>query len=252
VKCHRAQKLEWALGAEIVVDFPFHVFPHAITVIANNCYQNFVSPGIRTTKSPVLILQCEVEDSVPAIPVLQTSTSLWRSACSSDQVIDILQNQFHYHAEVVENCHACMVVVDDVGVLICGDAGAGKSYLAKQILNDGHQLVSDDVVELFTAKEGQLCGKAPLTLYDMIHLDGVEFAQVSLKWGRSSLAASATVDLVVEKVGHTSPVELPAISKCIGSRSFICPRIRNSDDVYQIVRNYRISCGRTKIGKKVG
>lgn len=43
-----------------------------------------------------------------------------------------------------------LVSVDGVGVLIRGPAGSGKSLAALNLLRRGHQLVADDLVEIFS------------------------------------------------------------------------------------------------------
>jgi HPr kinase/phosphorylase len=52
------------------------------------------------------------------------------------------------------------VVVYDVGVLLRGPAGSGKSLTALNLLKKGHKLVSDDVVELRLNPGGELVGKS--------------------------------------------------------------------------------------------
>ena len=44
--------------------------------------------------------------------------------------------------------HGALVDVHDVGVLLLGPSGIGKSECALELLRRGHVLVADDVVEI--------------------------------------------------------------------------------------------------------
>ncbi len=50
--------------------------------------------------------------------------------------------------------------IDGVGVLIRGPAGSGKSSAALRLMDRGHRLVSDDLVETVPAPDGSLIGRA--------------------------------------------------------------------------------------------
>jgi HPr kinase/phosphorylase len=55
---------------------------------------------------------------------------------------------------------AVLVVVHGIGVLIRGRPGSGKSLAALNLMRRGHKLVSDDLVELAPAPDGELWGRA--------------------------------------------------------------------------------------------
>ena len=53
-----------------------------------------------------------------------------------------------------------LVNIDGVGVFIRGPAGSGKSSAALRLMDRGHQLVSDDLVEAVRGPDGSLIGSA--------------------------------------------------------------------------------------------
>ncbi|MFZ5867462.1 MAG: HPr kinase/phosphorylase [Thermodesulfobacteriota bacterium] len=53
---------------------------------------------------------------------------------------------------------ATLVTVHGVGVLIRGPAGSGKSWAALRLMDRGHRLVSDDMVEISADPHGALIG----------------------------------------------------------------------------------------------
>ena len=56
--------------------------------------------------------------------------------------------------------HGTLVVIDHQGVLLAGPSGSGKSRFALQQIQQGHQLVSDDLV-LLKHQWALLIGHAP-------------------------------------------------------------------------------------------
>ncbi len=55
---------------------------------------------------------------------------------------------------------AVLVVVHGIGVLVRGRPGSGKSLAALNLMRRGHKLVSDDLVELGLAPDGEPWGRA--------------------------------------------------------------------------------------------
>jgi HPr kinase/phosphorylase len=53
-----------------------------------------------------------------------------------------------------------LVKVHDVGVLIRGPSGSGKSLAALNLMKRGHKLVSDDLVDVVVGEEGKPIGRS--------------------------------------------------------------------------------------------
>jgi HPr kinase/phosphorylase len=95
-----------------------------------------------------------------------------------------------------EQRHAVMVDVFGLGVLIAGESGIGKSECALDLVDRGHRLVADDVVELKRLGEW-IYGSAPdLTRYHM-ELRGLGILNVKHLYGVSAIRLSKRIELVV-------------------------------------------------------
>jgi HPr kinase/phosphorylase len=93
--------------------------------------------------------------------------------------------------------HAVMVDVFGLGVLIAGESGIGKSECALDLVDRGHRLVADDVVEIKRLGDW-LYGAAPeLTRYHM-ELRGLGILNVKDLYGVSAIRESKRVELVVQ------------------------------------------------------
>jgi HPr kinase/phosphorylase len=92
--------------------------------------------------------------------------------------------------------HAVLVDVFGLGVLIVGESGIGKSECALDLVDRGHRLVSDDVVDIKRMGE-TLVGSSPdLTRYHM-ELRGLGVINIKDLYGVSSIRLSKRIELVV-------------------------------------------------------
>ena len=93
--------------------------------------------------------------------------------------------------------HGVLVDVYGVGVLIMGEIGIGKSEAALELINRGHRLVTDDVVEIRKVSDDTLVGKAPDITRHFIELRGIGIVDVKSLFGVQSVRETQTIDLVI-------------------------------------------------------
>ncbi len=93
--------------------------------------------------------------------------------------------------------HGVLVDVYGVGVLMMGESGIGKSEAALELINRGHRLVTDDVVEIRKVSEDTLVGKAPDITRHFIELRGIGIVDVKSLFGVQSVRETQTIDLVI-------------------------------------------------------
>jgi serine kinase of HPr protein (carbohydrate metabolism regulator) len=97
--------------------------------------------------------------------------------------------------------HGTCVLLSEIGVLLRGESGRGKSDLALRLIDGGARLVSDDRVAL-RAASGRLTASAPPALAGLLEVRGVGILPVPS-------AASADVGLVVDLVPRDEVERLP-------------------------------------------
>ncbi len=131
-----------------------------IVIIPPDSLDSFPS-GINSETSCLLISGCDscppgfidliAEKSIPLV------ISSMEQAHLASRVAGLLREKL----ESTVYLHGSMVVYKDVGVLVTGESGAGKSRCCLDLLGAGARLVSDDLVEIkkAIAASGTVAGK---------------------------------------------------------------------------------------------
>jgi len=92
--------------------------------------------------------------------------------------------------------HAVLLDVFGLGVLIMGQSGIGKSECALELVDRGHRLVADDVVELMRTADA-LVGSSPDLTRNHMEIRGVGVLNIKDLYGVSSIGTTKRVELVV-------------------------------------------------------
>jgi HPr kinase/phosphorylase len=137
------------------------------------------------TPPPELLAEADSVD----IPVLLTSIA-------STPFIKRLSSFLDERLAMRLHLHSVLVDVFGLGVLITGESGIGKSECALDLIDRGHRLVADDVVEIKRVSD-TLVGSSPdLTRYHM-ELRGVGVINIKDLYGVSSTRFTKRIELVV-------------------------------------------------------
>lgn len=86
----------------------------------------------------------------------------------------------------------------DLGVLIIGDSGVGKSETALELISRGHRFISDDVTVVSLDSRGFIIGCAPELSCDFMEIRGLGIINIKEIFGADSIQQSSTIDLVVK------------------------------------------------------
>jgi HPr kinase/phosphorylase len=94
--------------------------------------------------------------------------------------------------------HGVLVDVYGMGVLLIGDSGIGKSECALDLVQRGHRLVADDVVEIRKYPNGTLVGRAAEMIRYHMELRGIGIINIKHLFGVSAVRAAKSIELVIE------------------------------------------------------
>jgi HPr kinase/phosphorylase len=125
-------------------------------------------------------------------PILQTDLS---SSAFSTRIIRVLSNIFAPH----ETVHGVLVEVYGIGALIKGNSGVGKSEAALSLIERGHRLVADDVVQISCVGGNFLMGKgfSKVTSHHM-EIRGLGIINITNLFGMGAIRDEKRVEMVVQ------------------------------------------------------
>jgi len=125
-------------------------------------------------------------------PVLQTDLS------SSELSIRLMRVLSHVFAPTMA-IHGVLVEVYGLGILILGDSGVGKSETALALIERGHRLVADDVVEITCISGNILIGKgANKIIGHHMEIRGLGIINIMQLYGVRSVREQKQIQLVAK------------------------------------------------------
>jgi HPr kinase/phosphorylase len=109
-------------------------------------------------------------------------------------VADFLDDQFSPQITL----HGSFVDVYGVGVLLIGRSGIGKSEIALDLVERGHRLVADDVVNVTRKGEGILMGAGSEMVKHFMEIRGLGLIDVRSMFGIRAIRFQKRVEIVIE------------------------------------------------------
>lgn len=124
------------------------------------------------------------------VPVYQTDVNTSRFS----------MNAIIYMREVLApraTVHGVLMDVYGVGVLITGRSSVGKSEAALELIKRGHQLVADDVVDIWQVSDEQVRGEAPEMVRHLMEIRGLGIIDIKAMFGIGSVLTRKTINMVI-------------------------------------------------------
>ncbi len=157
---------------------------------------------------PTLIILCEDQHATDEI-ILGAQEQEVPIICTHLSAATVL-NRLNHHLTTLYapsiTVHGVFMDVFDLGVLLTGNSGVGKSELALELINRGHRLVADD--SPFFSKEAPdlLMGRAPELLQDFLEVRGLGIINVRAMFGNTAVKECKRLDLIVNVIDMSDPV----------------------------------------------
>src|SRR5205085_2381765 len=200
----RIQKLGLALAG-----FTHYIHPGRVQIVGQSeiWYLGQLSPARRESAIELLALEqisCVLvtKDLLPPAEFLaaaeRAALPLLQTPLVSSTAINLVTD---YLAEALaprELRHGVLVDAYGLGVLIEGESGIGKSECALDLIGRGHRLISDDVIEVWSAGMEKLIGRAPELLREHLEIRGLGILNIRDLFGVSAISSAKTIDLSIK------------------------------------------------------
>jgi len=149
---------------------------------------------------PPLVIVTRELSLAPAL--LEIADRLGVCIFSSPKKTDFLIHKIGLYLErelaPTEMIHGVLMDVFGLGVLIQGESGVGKSETALELLQRGHRLVSDDIVEVRKMRQEILRGKSPDLTKHHIEIRGLGILNIRQLYGASAVVDEMDVSMVAK------------------------------------------------------
>jgi len=96
--------------------------------------------------------------------------------------------------------HGVYMDIFGMGVLLTGASGIGKSEIALELIERGHRLISDDMVEFIRQSADVLVGRSPESLKYHMEIRGLGILNIRDLYGAAAITDTKRLRLVIEIV----------------------------------------------------
>jgi len=127
----------------------------------------------------------------------QTGTPLVICAERSSSAITALHTLLDERLAPRTRIHGVLVDVFEVGVLLIGQSGIGKSECGLELVLRGHRLVADDVIECDYRPPGMIFGQSAALLRHHIEVRGLGILNIKDLYGVTAIRERKRIDLIV-------------------------------------------------------
>jgi HPr kinase/phosphorylase len=148
----------------------------------------------------------------------EAGIALWVSDRRGFECLNLLQHFLSNRLAPQTSMHGVFMEIFSFGVLITGEAGAGKSELALELISRGHRLVADDAPEFTQITPSIVEGSCPPLLQDMLEVRGLGIMNIRQMFGDTSVKASKYLKMIVNLM-HFRPEHNDASYRLTGTAS---------------------------------
>jgi len=110
--------------------------------------------------------------------------------------VSILAHLLYNLLAPMKTVHATFVDVYGIGVMLMGESGVGKSECALELLERGHKLVGDDMIEIKKVDDVLLIGSCTDTLKHYMEIRGIGIINVRDIFGIRSVCEKKRIELI--------------------------------------------------------
>ncbi len=154
-------------------------------------YFSYYMPALVYThwhEPPAMLLKFAREKNVP----------VFRTQHTTNRFIQLYSDYLDKKTAPKTTMHGVLVEVFGVGILLIGKSGVGKSETALELVERGHRLVADDIVEIICLGGQRLYGYVSDVIEHHMEIRGLGIINIKDLFGAGSVRKSKRIDMVVQ------------------------------------------------------
>src|SRR5690554_2690475 len=149
----------------------------------------------------------------------ESLTPLWSSPRRGHELLNHLQYHLARTLAPRITLHGVFMEIYSIGVLITGDAGAGKSELALELVSRGHRLVADDAPDFTQIAPDVLDGTCPEMIQDLLEVRGLGVLNIREMFGDTAVKGNKYLRLILHLTHPSDVVEATGLERLTGENT---------------------------------
>jgi HPr kinase/phosphorylase len=126
----------------------------------------------------------------------QTGVCIYHSSLSHSLLFERLQHRAARKLIQQTTVHGVFLSIRNVGVLITGPSGIGKSEVALDLIDRGGRLIADDVVQVYRSSPYKITGFCPDLIRGYLEVRGLGILDIADIFGNTAVLDSRPIDLI--------------------------------------------------------
>ncbi|MBX2868985.1 MAG: HPr(Ser) kinase/phosphatase [Acidiferrobacterales bacterium] len=128
---------------------------------------------------------------------VQHDIALLKTSLNPGTTLDYLQGRLPQMLSPRCNKHGVFLAVMNTGVMITGVSGVGKSEVALDLIQRGHQLIADDIVDIYRRDGAELFGECSPTLKGYLEIRGLGIINIEKMFGPAAVLDHYQLQLII-------------------------------------------------------
>lgn len=151
-----------------------------------------------TAKVPGIIVSSNQEiDDLIIFKANKDKTPIFVSSLRTSLLISRISTFLYRYFSKRIRINGALMDIMGQGILIRGQSGIGKSETALELINKGHQLISDDLVEIYLNSNDEPVGKSIEKIRKWMEVRGLGIINIVDLFGVGALLEEKKLDLVI-------------------------------------------------------
>ncbi|HOK40380.1 MAG TPA: HPr(Ser) kinase/phosphatase [bacterium] len=178
-----------------------------IKKLDKNQQKKIIEEFLEKNQIPIIIISDNSKLDNDLISIInKKNIPVYSSELSATTLISKLHIYFSIKFSPHTLVHGVLMEVYGIGILMTGKSGIGKSETALELIERGHRLIADDIIEI-NVSENNLIGKGTEQIKHHMEIRGLGIINIKSLYGISAIKESTVIDAIIKLEEWSDNVE---------------------------------------------